>query len=215
MLTVAGLTYRRHKRVLFKQLNFQLVQGQILHIVGSNGSGKTTLLELLTGLRRPLTGEVMWKGIPIKKNNVNFTEALLYINHRLGMKSALNSIENLYLELIRRNLIDAQSKQKVFHAIYRILEQVNLKNCAETIVAQLSLGQQRRLSLARLLLIEADCWILDEPFTSLDKQGIKLLASLMEKQSERGGIIIFTSHPFACSLKREIKKIFLDNNDAK
>ena len=70
---------------------------------------------------------------------------------------------------------------------------------------------QCRLDLQRFQFLNG----LDEPFTSLDKQGIKLLASLMEKQSERGGIIIFTSHPFACSLKREIKKIFLDNNDAK
>ncbi|OJA01079.1 heme ABC exporter, ATP-binding protein CcmA, partial [Rickettsiella grylli] len=167
-------------------------------------------LELLTGLRRPLTGEVMWKGVSIKENNVNFTEELLYINHRLGMKSALTPIENLYLEVIRRNLIPTQPKQKVFQVIYSLLEQVNLKQCAKRVLAQLSLGQQRRLSLARLLLIKADCWILDEPFTSLDKQGTQLLISLMENQSKRGGIIIFTSHPIAHSFNRKIKKIFLD-----
>jgi len=52
----------------------------VLHIIGDNGSGKTTLLQILTGLRIPLTGKVMWKGIPIDKKNSNFTENLLYIN---------------------------------------------------------------------------------------------------------------------------------------
>ncbi|MFI0455806.1 MAG: ATP-binding cassette domain-containing protein, partial [Candidatus Rickettsiella isopodorum] len=76
MLTVDGLSYERSKRILFKQLTFQLCQGQTLHIVGANGSGKTTLLEILTGLRIPLTGKVMWNGLSIKKNSINFTENL-------------------------------------------------------------------------------------------------------------------------------------------
>ena len=194
MLTVDGLSYERSKRILFKQLTFQLCQGQTLHIVGANGSGKTTLLEILTGVRIPLTGKVMWNGLSIKKNSINFTENLLYVNHRLGMKSTLNLIENLYLCLTRRNLIRHQSKRKAIHDIHQILDQLNLRHCTETLLTQLSIGQQRRLSLAKLLLIKADCWILDEPFTSLDKQGITLLSSLMEKQSARGGVIVFTSH---------------------
>lgn len=211
MLTADELSYARNKRVLFKQITFQLIPGQILHIVGANGSGKTTLLQILTGLRIPLTGTVMWKGIPIKKNNVNFTQNLLYTNHHLGMKAALTPIENLYLCLARRNLIHAQSKKKMIHDIYHILEQLDLKDCAKSVLAQLSMGQQRRLSLAKLLLIQAECWILDEPFTSLDKAGIALLLSLMEKQSVRGGGIIFTSHFMTYSLPLEVKSIFLDS----
>lgn len=211
MLTVDGLSYARNSRVLFKQLTFQLFPGQILHVVGANGSGKTTLLQILTGLRIPLTGKVMWNGILIEKNSTNFTENLLYVNHRLGMKSALTPVENLYLCLARRNLIHKQSKQKAVHDIHQILEQLDLKDCAETLLAQLSMGQQRRLSLAKLLLIKADCWILDEPFTSLDKAGIAFLSSLMEKQSARGGAIAFTSHQAAYSSLTEIKTIFLDS----
>lgn len=210
MLTVEGLSYERNSRVLFKQLTFQVFPGQILHIVGANGSGKTTLLQILTGLRIPLTGKVMWNGISIDKDCLNFTENLLYVNHRLGMRSALSPIENLYLCLTRRNLIHSQSKQKAVHDIHQILEQLDLKECSDLLLTQLSVGQQRRLSLAKLLLIEADCWILDEPFTSLDKEGIALLLSLMEKQSARGGVIVFTSHQAIHSLSLEIKNIFLD-----
>lgn len=210
MLTVDGLSYERNKRMLFKQITFQLFPGQILHIVGANGSGKTTLLQILTGLRIPLTGKVMWNGISIDKNSTDFTDNLLYVNHRLGMKSALNPVENLYLCLTRRNLIHQQDKEKIVDDIQRLLARLNLKNYADTLLAQLSTGQQRRLSLAKLLLIKADCWILDEPFTALDKGGISLLSSLIEKQSARGGVIVFTSHSSAYSIHADIKRIFLD-----
>lgn len=212
MLTVDGLSYARNNRILFKQLTFQLFPGQIVHIVGANGSGKTTLLQILTGLRIPLTGNVMWNAIPIEKNRINFTENLLYINHRLGMKSVLTPLENLYLCLARRNLIRKQSKQKVFNEIHTILERLDLEKCSETLLTQLSVGQQRRLSLAKLLLIKADCWILDEPFTSLDKAGITFLSSLMEKHSARGGAIVFASHQVAYASPAEIKTIFLDSD---
>lgn len=210
VLTVEELSYERNNKVLFKQLNFQLFPKQILHIVGANGSGKTTLLQILTGLRIPITGKVMWNGITIEKNNINFTNNLIYVNHRLGMKSALSLTENLYLCLVRRNLIRKQSKRATIHAIHLILDQLDLKDYADTLLTHLSAGQQRRLNLAKLLLIKADCWILDEPFNSLDSAGSVFLSSLMEKQCARGGIIVFSSHQAICSFSLEIKKIFLD-----
>lgn len=210
MLTVDELSYARNKRILFKQVSFQLFPGQILHVIGANGSGKTTLLQILTGLRIPLTGKVMWKGIPIDKNNSNFTENLLYINHHLGMKASLTPIENLYLFLARRNVIHTPSKKEVINGICRMLEKLNLKDCSENVLARLSMGQQRRVSLAKLLLIQADCWILDEPFTSLDDAGIAFMLSLMEKHSIRGGCIVFTSHLTNYLLPLKVKNIFLD-----
>lgn len=215
LLTVEGLTYIRNSRLLFKQLTFQLFPGQILHIIGSNGSGKTTLLQILTGLRVPLIGKVMWNGFSIEKNNLNFTKNLLYVNDRLGMKFTLNPVENLFLYLARRNLIRKQFKQKIIQDIYQILAQLNLQDCTKRLLTQLSLGQQRRLNLAKLLLIKADCWILDEPFTSLDSAGIIFLTALMEKHTAKGGSIVFTSHQTNSSIFLEVKNIFLDLNHVK
>jgi heme exporter protein A len=210
VLVVHGLSYQRNNRVLFKQLAFQLYAGQVLHIIGANGSGKTTLLQILAGLLAPLSGKVRWHGVAIDKNVAHFTANLLYLNHRLGMKMTLTAAENLYLFLVRRDLINAKSQQKALGDIKQILEKFDLNLHADVLTAQLSLGQQRRLVLAKLLLIKADCWILDEPFTALDKKGIALVASLIEKQSAQGGIVIFTSHQSDYALQTEVKKIFLD-----
>lgn len=210
MLTVDGLTYERNNRFLFKQLSFQVFPGQIMHIAGANGSGKTTLLQILTGLRVPLRGKVMWQGISIEKNNLNFTKNLIYVNDRLGMKSTLNPVENLYLYLARRNLIRKEFKQKAIRAIHQVLKQLNLQDCEKRLLTQLSVGQQRRLNLAKLLLIKANCWILDEPFISLDKNGIAFLAALIEKHSAEGGTIVYTSHQ-TTSILSDVKNIFLDS----
>lgn len=215
MLTVEGLAYTRNSRILFKQLTFQLFPAQILHIVGANGSGKTTLLEILTGLRVPLMGKVMWNGISIEKNNLNFTKNLLYVNDRLGMKFTLNPVENLFLYLARRNLIRKQFKQKIIQNIHQVLEQLNLQDCTKRLLTQLSLGQQRRLNLAKLLLIKADCWILDEPFTCLDSAGMAFLTALMKTHTAKGGAIVFTSHQTSCSMFSGVKNIFLDLNHVK
>ncbi len=64
----------------------------------------------------------------------------------------------------------------------------------DTLIQALSAGQKRRLSLARLLITHNILWILDEPFTSLDKQGIVLMESLMEEHCANGGMMVLTSH---------------------
>jgi heme exporter protein A len=74
------------------------------------------------------------------------------------------------------------------------LEKVKLAGYDDVLVQALSAGQKRRLSLARLLITQNSVWILDEPFTSLDKQGIALIESLMIEHCVNGGMIVLTSH---------------------
>jgi heme exporter protein A len=71
---------------------------------------------------------------------------------------------------------------------------VHLANYDDVLVQALSAGQKRRLSLARLLITKNIMWILDEPFTSLDKQGIALIETLMSEHCAHGGMIVLTSH---------------------
>lgn len=184
LLQGSGLSCIRDDRVLFSELNFQLNAGQILLLEGKNGSGKTSLLRILCGFREPDAGEVRWGDEAI--NDSAYYADMAYIGHLDGIKKELTVLENLKVSLALG--VTGQ------YSISDALKKVHLHGYDEVLVQALSAGQKRRLSLARLLITHNVLWILDEPFTSLDKQGIALIESLMVEHCANGGMIVLTSH---------------------
>ena len=91
------------------------------------------------------------------------------------------------------------------------LAKVNLSGFEDSLASHLSAGQHRRIALARLYQSNVPIWILDEPFTAIDKQGVASLEQLFTLHAERGGCVILTTHQDLISIKPEqIKKITLD-----
>ncbi len=183
-LRTENLSCIRDDRTLFAGLGFSLDPGQALLLEGQNGSGKTSLLRILCGFREPDTGTVIWCGEPIQ--NGQYYADMAYVGHMDGIKKELTVLENLRLHLAL-----AQPGKL---AILEALDKVQLSGYDDTLIQALSAGQKRRLSLARLLITHNILWILDEPFTSLDKQGIALVESLMAEHCASGGMIVMTSH---------------------
>ena len=97
ILEVCGLTCERGERTLFRNLSFAVKPGTLVRIAGSNGAGKTTLLRLMTGLMRPVEGEVRWRGVPVEKAAQDFWCELCYIGHRNGVKDDLSVLENVMI----------------------------------------------------------------------------------------------------------------------
>jgi heme exporter protein A len=171
---------------LFDELNIRIEPGQMLLVEGPNGSGKSSLLRILTGLRMADHGEVLWRGEPIDRLAGDYYEQVNYVGHHDGIKLELTCIENLRLA----RAMGIPSEQ----GIDDVLERVNLYPEGETEVAQLSAGQRRRLALARLLATESLLWILDEPFTSLDRNSMEMFSTLFEQHLQVQGAIVMTSH---------------------
>ncbi|MDP3878181.1 MAG: cytochrome c biogenesis heme-transporting ATPase CcmA [Methylobacter sp.] len=183
-LAGTDLSCIRDDRVLFEQLAFELVAGQVLLLEGKNGSGKTSLLRILCGFREPDVGALHWCGDAVKDSQ--FYAQMAYVGHLDGIKKELTVLENLKMSLA---LSSAGQ-----YSIDQALSKVHLTGYDDILVQTLSAGQKRRLSLARLLITENVLWILDEPFTSLDKQGIALIETLMAEHCANGGMIVLTSH---------------------
>jgi len=174
----------RDDRVLFEQLAFELVSGQVLLLEGKNGSGKTSLLRILCGFREPDSGAILWCGDAVKDSQ--FYAQMTYVGHLDGIKKELTVLENLKMTLALSS--------SGHYSIDEALAKVHLAGYDDVLVQALSAGQKRRLSLARLLITENVLWILDEPFTSLDKHGIALIETLMTEHCANGGMIVLTSH---------------------
>lgn len=187
MLEARALSCVREDRLLFKDLSFDVNEGQILQIEGPNGVGKTSLFRLLAGLQPPYAGAVFWQGQEIAHIREQYYQDLLFLGHHTGVKPELTAFENLrYFQKMHN------PSQQV--DLWAVLAQVGLAGYEDLLSSQLSAGQQRRVALARLWLSHANIWLLDEPFTAIDKKGVKVLEQLFVKHAERGGRVILTTH---------------------
>ncbi|MDJ0814395.1 MAG: cytochrome c biogenesis heme-transporting ATPase CcmA [Woeseiaceae bacterium] len=181
-----GLTLFRGERLLFKGLSFALDPGGMLLLEGQNGSGKTSLMRAIAGLIEFEDGDVLWDGKPVRSNRQAFYGSLVWMQHRVGFKADLTLVENLRFESHLR----AQSDED-FDEVLERLEIARLKRLP---LRSLSAGQQRRVALARMLLSRVPLWLMDEPFTNLDRQGRKLVMDVTTEHLDRGGMCIMAAH---------------------
>ncbi|OLS63476.1 cytochrome c biogenesis heme-transporting ATPase CcmA [Pseudomonas putida] len=186
-LQAVGLACERDWRMLFEHLHLQVTAGDMLQISGPNGSGKTSLLRLLAGLMQPTQGEILLNGKPLAEQGAELARSLVWIGHAAGIKDLLTPEENL-------TWLCALHRPASRDAIWQALEAVGLRGFEDVPCHALSAGQQRRVALARLYLDSPPLWILDEPFTALDKQGVAQLEAHLARHCEQGGMVVLTTH---------------------
>ena len=184
-------TCLRDGHPLFKPLNFSMKGGEVVQIAGPNGAGKTPFLRSLCGLFDEWTGEMLWQGNSLRVPDFSLRSQLLYLGHQPGVKKSLTAGENL------RWFFGGQGVPFP-GLVSTALAQVGLDGYEDTLCYQMSAGQLRRVALARLYITKAIIWILDEPFTAIDRFGVQNLETLLQRHVSNGGLVIMTTHqPFA------------------
>jgi heme exporter protein A len=186
MLSASDLCLVRGDRCLFQGLGFALKPGEMLFVAGANGSGKTSLLRSIAGLLELEHGDIRWRGESVERNRQNFRAALAWFAHRVGFKGDLTAEQNLRFEAGLRAYRNIN--------IATALDRVGVRQGTELPLRALSAGQQRRVSLARLILADAPLWMMDEPFTNLDSDGQALVRDLITEHLAAGGICTMASH---------------------
>lgn len=189
MLEVSDLTAIRDEKELFQSITFSVNPGDLVQVEGRNGSGKTTMLRIITGLGDCESGQISWQGVDTQKDRDTFHESLLFIGHQTGVKKELTAFENLSFYQ-KMNGSQGVTQDDIWLA----LAKVGLAGKEDIPAGKLSAGQQRRVALARLWLSKHPLWILDEPLTAIDKQGIKVIEALFMEHTQRGGMVLFTTH---------------------
>jgi heme exporter protein A len=185
LLEARALSFHRQDEPVFGPLDFRLDAGELTLIEGDNGSGKTTLMRILTGLLRPEEGELYWRGEPLTWNRCS--GEVVFLGHQLGLKTELSPRENLRFAI---GLHGHREHSDIDDA----LEKVGLAGYEDEAVRRLSAGQKKRVALARLLLVPAALWLLDEPYANLDRTGIELVNGLLETHIAHNGAALVTSH---------------------
>lgn len=183
------LACTRGERQLFNDINFEIEPGDAMRVAGTNGSGKTSLLRMLCGLAFPAAGEVRWHGRNIRAAREEFGARLIYLGHANGVKDDLAAWENV---VVASTLAGHPVTRE---AACQALGQLGLARAAHLPTRALSQGQRKRVALARLQLgLAAPLWILDEPFTALDKDAVAALCGTLNRHLARGGMVIYTTH---------------------
>ncbi len=203
MLEVADLECVRGDRRLFTNLSFSLAGGELLYLYGHNGCGKTTLMRAICGLLLPTQGEINWGGESIKELSEEYTRDLVYIGHKNGIKDDLTALENLRI----LSTLDGVhlSEEQAWDA----LDRIGLRGFEDLPTQVLSQGQKRRVALARLLAHKAKLWILDEPFTALDKEAVRMLQDVISSHVDAGGMALLTTHQEVNLTKGQVKQLQL------
>ena len=191
-LIVSDLTCQRGYNELFINLSFELNSGEILKISGANGSGKTSLLKIIAGLNSAESGR-----LSINNNKVGsyeYQSDIFYLGHLPALSPELHCKENLdYLT----QLNNSSSNQSLDEA----LTNIGLKNFENEYAANLSAGQKRTVVLSALFITQAKVWLLDEPFTALDSDGINVIEAQITRHCNNNGICVLTTHQ-ECNLPR-------------
>tara|TARA_Y100000590_G_scaffold107682_2_gene122511 strand:+ start:22219 stop:22839 length:621 start_codon:yes stop_codon:yes gene_type:complete len=186
LLKTKNLTCKRSEKIIINNLNFAIPQGKNVEVIGSNGSGKTTLLRALLGLVPETEGEILWHGKNIKQVENNFYKSCFYQGHKLGIKKSLTVLENLK----HPNFPLISKKEKLYSAA----KKVGISDLMHRVSSNLSVGQIKRIALARLLICDFDLYLIDEPFTALDNEGTDLIQSIIAELNNRGSSFLVTGH---------------------
>ena len=179
-----NISYKINDRNILSSITFNIGFGELVKISGRNGSGKTTLLKIIIGLTKHSKGSLIRKS----------EERICFLGHKSCLKNYLTIRENLLIQGLK---IDSYNLS--------LLEKFNLKRHIDNSVGTLSFGQQKKLSLIRVLNAKERIMILDEPFVGLDEDSKNMLRQFMDIIRKENRTLIFTSHIDLEDKYREIK----------
>ena len=202
---VEGLTRRFGRRWALRGVDLDVSPGTVLALLGANGTGKTTLLRVLATLLRPTGGTAVVLGtdVSVDPDTVRRRTALMTpVGHAY---EELTGLENL-------RFADRMSGDgRPDATLSAELERVGLEDAGALPVRAYSTGMRKRLELARLGLREPDLVLLDEPFSSLDATGVKLVQAAIRGWRDGGAAVIIASHRVEETARHADRTVRLEN----
>lgn len=177
-----------------EDVTLQIGKGEIHALLGENGAGKSTLMSILTGLYRPNVGEVWIKGKLQEFSSPKdaITAGIGMVHQHFKLVSPFTVWENVALGRSQASIM--LNKKEVVQKINQLSQQYGLAIDPEARVWQLSVGEQQRVEIIKMLYGGADILILDEPTAVLTPQEVVELFTTLEKMAQQGKTIIFITH---------------------
>lgn len=171
-------------------LSFNVKKGEILGFVGPNGAGKTTVIKMLTGILKPVEGNVIINGFDMNDKPLEAKQSLAYVADNPDILISLKGIEyiNFIADIYK---VPADIRQS---RIDSLAERFGIKDALNTSMKEYSHGMRQKLMIIAALIHNPPAWILDEPMTGLDPSAAFELKSMMRTHADEGNCVLFSTH---------------------
>jgi len=207
VLKVSGLDKRFGGIVVADDVDLALVKGRVLGLIGPNGAGKTSLFNLVCGVVKPDAGSIMLAGreinsLPIRERarmglartwqNLRLFQSLSVLdNLMLGQRDY--SADNLLDIMLRPGHVANRERDSLDRA-YAILDQTGLAEIAHSPIGDITFGQQKLVGVARALMNDAQCLLLDEPMAGVEGQAYAVIQRVVRDIAASGVAICVVEH---------------------
>ena len=188
LITVKKLNKTFGARWALRSVSFEVSQGEIVALVGPNGAGKTTMLRIIATLGRPDDGSIYIGKIPLAQHANAARSSIGFVGHQTFMYDDLTAEENLTFYARLYDIANIPER------VREVARRVGIEHRLPDVTRTLSRGLQQRLTIARMLLHQPAVFLLDEPYTGLDKVAADLLDQIMIDAKKEGRGILFSTH---------------------
>lgn len=201
ILELKNIKKRFKEKVVHDGLNLSLRKGEILSLFGGSGTGKSVALRCIIGLERPDSGEILFKGRDISRLSetqlIDVRKHIAYVFQNGALFDSMSVRDNLAYPLVEHTRL---SDAEIDDRISRMLELIKMQGSENLLPASLSGGMQKRVGLARAIILEPEVILYDEPTAGLDPQNTKNLIEIMSKLRDHGRSGIFVTHDIPAAL---------------
>jgi ABC-2 type transport system ATP-binding protein len=190
MLELRRISKRYPGALAVDNVSFLARPGEITGYLGPNGSGKSTTMKMITGLIEPTSGEILFNGVPIRRDLVAWKQRMGYVPEEPHLYTHLSGLEYLVMIAQLRSLHSARTTVKI-DALLRLLA---LHGDRHAPISAYSKGMRQKVLLSAALLHNPELIVLDEPFSGLDVSTILIMRSLIQELAARGKVVLLSSH---------------------
>lgn len=190
MLELRAVTKRYSGIPAVSEVSFAAQAGQVTGYLGPNGSGKSTTMKMITGLVEPTSGQILFRGQPIRCDPMDYKRRLGYVPEEPHLYPHLTGAE--YLEMAGR--LRGLPTPRLFEKIDGFLQLLSLYEDRHVPLSSYSKGMRQKVLVAAALLHNPDIILLDEPFSGLDVDSALILRGLIRDLAARGKVVLFSSH---------------------
>lgn len=199
-LSIKNLGMEFGTKVIHKNFNLDVYDGEILVLLGASGSGKSTLLRALIGLETPSEGECQFESLNLfslnEKQWVDVRQKIAYSFQGGALFDSLTVEENLMYPLQAHT---KQSTSEMKQSVDEILNRFGLPNTQQLLPASLSGGMQKRVGLARAMMLDPNIILYDEPTAGLDPANSRIISETILNLKKMGKTSILVTHDTQCA----------------